>query len=129
LSFSQSDSAGHIAGLNAGPSPYRNRTSWKPGQSGNPLGGALLKRRNEQQRKRHAELLAAIGAEFPDPSGLERALIDQCADLFERSGRGGDNQKVRLARLAIQLLQQLREGRRERAAPKPVPSLAELGLE
>jgi hypothetical protein len=129
LSFPQSESARQSAGRGAGPSPYRNHTSWKPGQSGNPLGGALVKQRNEAQCKRHAELRAAIEAEFPDPNGLERALIDQCADLFERSGRGGDNQKVRLARLAIQFLQQLRERRRERAASKPVPSLAELGLE
>ena len=102
--------------------PQWRRTSWRKGQSGNPAGGAILKARTEAQRARHAELRAAIASEFPGANVLEAALIDQAADCLERAERGGDNPRVRLVRLALQIMQRIRQGRAEREATKPALS-------
>ena len=100
-----------------------NRTSFKPGQSGNPLGGAILKQRNEAQRRRHAELRAAVASEFPgELTTFEAVLVDQAADALERAERGGDNNRVRLVRLALQVMGRIRQGRTEKAATKPALS-------
>jgi hypothetical protein len=111
----------------------RRSNNWKPGTSGNPLGGALLKMRTEAQRARYEELRQAILAEFTSqkPSILELALIGQCADLLERAERRakGDDQSVRLSRAGVLLLDKLRAGRKEREPKKRLPTLKELGLE
>jgi hypothetical protein len=101
-----------------GRSPLWRSTSFKPGQSGNPLGGALLKLRNEAQRKRLAELNKAVLSEFPKPTALEKVLIAQVADLLERAGRPGGGDTVRLSRCAMQVLDKIREGRKAKVTPK-----------
>ena len=109
----------------------RRSNNWKPGTSGNPLGGALLKMRTEAQQARYEELRQALLAELPKPSILELALIGQCADLLERAERRakGDDQSVRLSRAGVLLLDKLRAGRKEREPKKRLPTLKELGLE
>src|SRR5690242_18324805 len=91
--------------------PKWRRTSWRKGQSGNPAGGAVLKARTEAQKARQAELRAAVEAEFAgELNSLETVLADQAADALERAERGGDNNNVRLVRLALQLIERIREG-------------------
>jgi hypothetical protein len=122
LSFQQSDAQGSEQASKP-RHPMANRTSFKPGQSGNPLGGAILKQRNEAQRRRHAELRAAVASEFPgELTTFEAVLVDQAADALERAERGGDNNRVRLVRLALQVMERIRQGRTEKAATKPALS-------
>ena len=66
------------------PKPnMRRRTTWKPGQSGKPLdGGLLVKRQNEARKARYGELCAAFVGEFPNPTPFELALISSAADLL-----------------------------------------------
>jgi len=74
------------------------------GQCGNPLGGAILKKRTEAQQARYAEIQRELESEFPKATFLERLLIGQCADLFERAERRsprGDDQATRLASAAV----------------------------
>jgi hypothetical protein len=98
----------------------RRSNNWPKGVSGNPLGGAILKARNEAQKARQAELRAAVAAEFAGKlTTLEAVLADQAADALERAERGGDNNNVRLVRLALQLIEGIRQGRKEREAAKP----------
>jgi hypothetical protein len=103
--------------------PMANRTSWVKGQSGNPAGGAILKVRTEKQQARKAELRAAVASEFPgELTTLEAVLVDQAADALELAERGGDNNRVRLVRLALQVMDRIRQGRAERESAKPVLS-------
>src|SRR5262249_6630546 len=103
--------------------PKWRRTSWRKGQSGNPAGGAILKARTEAHRARQAELRAAVAAEFAgELTTLEAVLADQAADALERAERGGDNNSGRLTRLALQLIERIRQGRKEREAAKPALS-------
>jgi hypothetical protein len=80
----------------------RRRTTWKPGQSGKPLdGGLLVKRQNEARKARYDELCAAFAGELPNPTPFELALISSAADLLPVRGepffcrarrwRGGHN--------------------------------------
>jgi hypothetical protein len=65
-------------------------------------------------------LRAAVAAEFAGKlTTLEAVLADQAADALERAERGGDNNNVRLVRLALQLIEGIRQGRKEREAAKP----------
>ena len=85
---------------------------FKPGQSGCPDGGWPIKTaRNARQQARLVELRQAIASEFPgEQTTLEAVLIDQA----------GDGKRCILVRLALQLMSQIRQGRKEREAAKPV---------
>ena len=77
-------------------------TSWKPGQSGNPEGSALLKARDQAAKQRVAEMRAAILAEFPGPelTALELFLVDEAARQLIRATftKGKAMLRVRLTR-------------------------------
>jgi len=102
------------------PKPnMRRRTTWKPGQSGNPLdGGLLVKRQNEVRKARFDELCAAFGGEFPNTTPSELVLISSAADLFERSIRRTHSNTVSapLSRNALRITDKLRAERRQREA-------------
>jgi hypothetical protein len=109
----------------------RRSNNWKPGTSGNPLGGAILKIRNEAQQARYEELRQALIAEFSKPSPIELALIHQCADLLERAGRRdprGDRPTAKLSNAGLRVLDRLRKDREARQTKPRLPSLKELGL-
>jgi hypothetical protein len=111
-------------GVQAAPQANKRRSNnWKPGQSGNPAGGAILKARTEAQKARQAELRAAVAAEFAgELTTLEAVLADQAADCLERAERGGDHNNVRLVRCALQIITRIRDGRKERESAKPALS-------
>ena len=94
---------------------------WKPGQTGNPLGGAVI-------AKRITELFDSMRTDFADLSAVEVALLWQAARLMWRSERCKDgNTAVRLTNSASRLLTNLRNTKR----PEPVhiPLRVQLQLE
>jgi hypothetical protein len=103
----------------------RNTTGlrpFRPGQSGNPGG-------RPSNGKRYQELFAAIASEFGELTALEHEYIARAAEQLRRAERSKDNNDhVRLTRCAAQLVDRVRQNRRERQEAEPVPSLAELGL-
>jgi hypothetical protein len=112
--------------------PRWNEHSFKPGVSGNPLGGALRKRRTEAQQARYNELVAALAKEFPKATVIETALIQQCADCLERANRRdprGYRETARLSNAGLRLLERLKKDHAARAPKKRLPSPKELGLE
>jgi hypothetical protein len=114
LSF---EAQGSGQGPRQGHKPRWNEHSFKPGQSGNPLGGAIRKIRTEAQHARKAELRAAVASEFTDKlTTLETVLVDQAAEALELAERASDNARVRLVRLALSLMERIR---RQREASKP----------
>ena len=86
---------------------------WPKGVSGNPTG-------RRTSAARHGELFAAIAGEFGDLSPLEREFVSRAADQLRRAERSKDNNEhVRLTRCAAQLIDRVRDLRRER---KPEPA-------
>jgi hypothetical protein len=97
-----------------------------PGHSGNLKGNAI---RSEAQRKRVAELRAAIATEFPKPSKFEQALLAQAVEAMERAERTRSaNDRVRLGRLALSIIAEVRNGRAARSEAKEAPSLMSFRL-
>jgi hypothetical protein len=105
--------------------PPRRKGQWAPGQSGNPLGLAVVRLRHEQ---RLAELFDALVADFPSPSQAEAAMLQQAARLLLRSERASIRVRyrdgdvaVRAAGAAKRILTSLHYRRRETAPPSPRP--------
>jgi hypothetical protein len=64
-------------------------------------------------------LRAAIAIEFPKQSAFEAALARQAVEVLERAERTRNaNDRVRLGRLALQIISEMREGRKAKAAAK-----------
>jgi hypothetical protein len=96
-----------------------NLRPFQAGQSGNPGG----KRSNS---KRYQELFAAIAGEFGELSAMEREFVARAAEQLRRAERENNNaEHVRLTRCAAQLIDRVRDLRRERQRKPSGPTLAE----
>jgi hypothetical protein len=96
-----------------------NLRPFKPGQSGNP-GGRL------SNSKRYQELYLAIAGAFGELSAMEREFVARAAEQLRRAEREKNNaEHVRLTRCAAQLIDRVRDLRRERQREPPGPTLAE----
>jgi hypothetical protein len=92
--------------------PHRNtaglRPPWQPGQSGNPTG----------RSQRYWHLFDMITAQIGGESGLtpmEREYISRAAENMRRAEHAKDNnERVRLTRCAMGLVDRVRDMRRER---------------
>ena len=92
--------------------PHRNtvglRPPWQPGQSGNPTG----------RSQRYWHLFGMISAQIGGESGLspmEREYISRAAENMRRAEHAKDNnERVRLTRCAMGLIDRVRDMRRER---------------
>jgi hypothetical protein len=101
----------HLANQNS----FKNLRPFKPGQSGNPSG----------RSKRYQELFDAIASQVGGEGGLtamEREYISRAAEHMRQSERAKDNnERVRLTRCAMGLVDRVRDMRRERGAKTTVP--------
>ena len=103
-------------------SRLRRSNNWKPGQSGNPLGKAVIAYRSAEHDTRRDELAAAIASDFPNPTPFELALIRTAADLLERSeNRAANHTSLRMANSAVRIIGKIRDARAARPAPAPKP--------
>jgi hypothetical protein len=96
-----------------------NLRPFKPGQSGNPGG-------RPSNGRRHQELFVAIAGAFGELSALEREFVGRAAEQLRRAERETNNaEHVRLTRCAAQLIDRVRDLRRERQRKPSGPTLAE----
>ena len=97
-------------------------TSWKPGQSGNPEGTALLKARDQAAKQRQADMSAAIAAEFSgDLSAFESYLADEAArQLIRATLSKNDEMRIKLTRNGLAMVERIRQGRAARQVASPV---------
>jgi len=103
---------------NPNPSPEHQ---FKPGTSGNASGT------NAMTRARR--LLLDIKAEFPNPSGVEQALIEQVGGLLRQAARTSDPfHKVRCANNVDRLLHRVRLGRIQGRRPQRAHQLGDMVL-
>ena len=90
------------------PGTKNLKPPWPPGVSGNPSG----------KSKRYHELFDVIAAEVGGDSGLtamQREYISRAAEHMRRAEHAKDNnERVRLTRCAMGLVDRVREMRRER---------------
>jgi hypothetical protein len=100
---------------------YANRRTWVKGQSGNPEGARILKRKGEARAARVAVLQEAILSEFPNANAFETALIVQAAILMERAEVYGADLATKLTATALRIIDKLRAARANRPQPQPKP--------
>jgi hypothetical protein len=100
--------------------PQWRRTSWKPGQSGNPLGHKLTKQRQRERLDRRDEIERAIRKEFGGRfTPLQRILVRQAADQLWRSElAASDNGSTRSLHVAMRLISELQQARAARQEAK-----------
>jgi hypothetical protein len=101
--------------------PERRTGRFQPGQSGNPLGCV--------KSRRFAALFDAIAGQFGGEaqlSAMEREYVARAAEALRRAEREKDNTEYgRLTRCAAQLIDRIRDSRRERQHEPSGPTLAE----
>jgi hypothetical protein len=98
------------------PGTKNLKPPWPPGVSGNPSG----------RSKRYQQLFDVIAAEVGGDSGLtamQREYISRAAENMRRAEHAKDNnERVRLTRCAMGLVDRVRDMRRERERDAPSAS-------
>jgi hypothetical protein len=89
------------------------QTQWKPGQSGNPRGGASIRVRVQA---RMVELAAEHGG-LDALTQFERTLVEQAAKLLERKGPMSAEDHVRISNAVVRFMTKV-ERSRKKAQPK-----------
>jgi hypothetical protein len=109
-------------GQSQGHKPRWSRTSWQPGQSGNPLGRRLSKQAEAERHAKIDTLIAALAQEYAATQSQNALIVIAAGMITDASLTRNVEKRARLVNTANRILRGI--PKRTPVAPKP-PTIAD----